>query len=243
VGYADRVVEADAVSLAASLEDSSVSLVWTDPPFGTGNVQRVVSSGHSYSDGSVDDLLGVCGPLADELHRVLRPDGVVAVCLDYRAVHQFYCLMIEHGFFPHGEVVWTFGLGRGASRWWANKHNTVLLFGKGKDRPRFNEEFVPMVTRKSPGKGYFGDKKVSSVWDITMSNTAAERVGYPNQKPESLIDPFVLVHTGPGDLVFDPFGGSGTTAAVAQRLGRSFVTGDINPVAVSTMRKRLGVEE
>jgi DNA modification methylase len=237
----NTVFEGDAVSLASSLPDLSVNLVWTDPPFGTQNVQRVVSSGKSYSDGSVEDLLNVFDPLAKQLFRVLAEDGVVAICLDYRAVHQVYCLMIGEGFFPHGEIVWTFGLGRGASKWWANKHNTVLLFGKSVKRPKFNEDCVPMVDRKSPGKGYFGMKRVSSVWDITMSNTAVERVGYPNQKPESLIEPFVLVHTDLNDVVFDPFGGSGTTAAVAQRLDRLFVTGDVNPVSVATMRKRLKV--
>ncbi len=241
MGLFDSVVECDAVSLLKGIDDGVVRLMWTDPPFGTGDVQRVVSSGLSYRDGGVDDIVGLFGDLMPELWRVLADDGTVAICLDYRAVHQVYCVMVEFGFVPHGEVVWTFGLGRGASSWWANKHNTVLLFGKSVKRPVFREEFVPLVERKSPGKGYVGPKRVSSVWDITLSNTAPERVGYPNQKPESLIAPFVEVHTFEGDVVVDPFGGSGSTAAVAQRLGRRFVTGDVNPVAVAVMRERLGV--
>jgi DNA modification methylase len=235
------VANCDATSLLKRLDNDSVRLVWTDPPFGTGDTQKIVSSGLSYRDGGVGDVLDLFDEMMPELWRVLTEDGTIAVCLDYRAIHQVYCAMISYGFIPHGEIIWTFGLGRGASTWWANKHNTVILFGKSDKRPVFQQEFVPVVERKSPGKGYYGPKKVSSVWDITLSNTAPERVGYPNQKPESLIAPFVEVHTFVGDLVVDPFGGSGSTAAVAQRLGRRFATGDINPVAVDVIRNRLGI--
>lgn len=234
-----RIENVDAVALMRGLPDKSIQLVWTDPPFGTGEVQSVKSSGLTYRDGGLDDLLAVMGPLADEMLRVVKDDGLVAICLDYRAVHEVYCLMKARGFVPRGEIIWTFGLGRGASNWWANKHNTVLMFSTGKTMPKFRQEFVPMVERKSPGKGYFGAKKVSSVWDITLSNTAPERVGYPNQKPLSLIEPFILVHTDEDDLVVDPFGGSGSTAAAALKNGRSFVTGDVNPVAVGVMQNRL----
>jgi site-specific DNA-methyltransferase (adenine-specific) len=232
------IFHGDAVEFLQQLEDGSVQLIWTDPPFGTDMIQRIDSTGKKYRDVSVDAVIDIMRGVASEAIRVLSSSGVLAVCLDYRAVHQVYCALLEAGLHPHGEIVWTFGLGRGATKWWANKHNTILLFSKS-GTPFFDASKVPMVERKWPKKGYEGAKKVASVWDITLSNTHPERVGYPNQKPEALIEPFVLVHTNEGDLVVDPFGGSGTTAAVAKRLGRRYAISDANIEAVKVITARL----
>jgi DNA modification methylase len=228
----------DAVEFLSSLEDDSVQLIWTDPPFGTDSYQVTYSTGKKYRDTNVESVVELLSRVGKQAKRILTNDGVLAICLDYRAVHQTYCALLEQGLVPHGEIIWTFGLGRGATKWWANKHNTIIMFSKS-GTPRFYEDRVPTTYRKAPKRGYEGGKKVTSVWDITLSNTAPERVGYPNQKPEELIKPFVAVHTDEGDLVVDPFGGSGSTAFVANQMGRKYATNDINPVAVEVIKKRL----
>lgn len=229
----------DAVAFMRSLADDSVQLIWTDPPFGTNKHQHIVSSGHRYRDyapvEAVDLIVSTCGEAA----RVLTDSGVMAVCLDYRVVHQVAAKLMDTDLIWQGELIWTFGLGRGASNWWANKHNTILLFSRTNE-PLFQADAVPLVARKAPKPGYADTKKVASVMDITLSNTDSERVGYPSQKPLQLITPFIEVHTRVGDLVVDPFGGSGSTAYAAQLAGRRWATADTNPVAVATMRERLG---
>ena len=72
-----------------------------------------------------------------------------------------------------------------------------------------------------------------------MASTDSERLGYPTQKPEALIERFILASSNPGDLVFDCFAGSGTTQAVAMRLGRRFIGADINLGSIETTTKRL----
>lgn len=84
------------------------------------------------------------------------------------------------------------------------------------------------------------EKKISDVWRIPLINSmSAERIGYPTQKPEILLERVINVSSNPGDLVVDIFGGSGTTAAVAEQLGRRWITGDLGRFAIHTMRKRL----
>ena len=79
-------------------------------------------------------------------------------------------------------------------------------------------------------------------YDISIiKGNAAERLGYDTQKPEKLLARLIEAACPPGGLVADFFGGSGTTAAVAQRTGRRFITGDVGAAAVSVMRARLGV--
>ena len=93
------------------------------------------------------------------------------------------------------------------------------------------------------GRRYYlkGGKPFDSVWDIpSIAPTAAERVGYPTQKPLALLERvIVLATTDPGALVIDPFVGSGTTAVAAQRLGRRFVGGDRSPEAIAVTCERL----
>lgn len=89
------------------------------------------------------------------------------------------------------------------------------------------------------GKDYVAPKRVSSVWTVNMSTTDPQRVGYPNQKPLALIDPFIQVHTDPGELVIDPFAGSGSTSHAALVAGRRTAGADPNPEAVQVANERL----
>jgi DNA modification methylase len=87
-------------------------------------------------------------------------------------------------------------------------------------------------------------RAIDSMWDDVAPLrhvSPAERTGYPTQKPEKLIERVVEATSDPGDLVLDPFGGSGTTALVAARMGRRFITIDASPVAIETTEKRLAL--
>jgi site-specific DNA-methyltransferase (adenine-specific) len=80
---------------------------------------------------------------------------------------------------------------------------------------------------------------MGDVWEIgVIAPVALERTGYPSQKPEALLERLIGALTDPGDLVLDPYAGSGTTLAVAHRMGRRFVGIDASAVAVETMRTR-----
>ena len=84
-------------------------------------------------------------------------------------------------------------------------------------------------------------RPITNLWDDVspVQSQARERVDYPTQKPEALLERIVLASSNPGDLVMDPFGGSGTTAAVAEKLGRRWITCDFGKHAIYTMQKRL----
>ncbi len=76
----------------------------------------------------------------------------------------------------------------------------------------------------------------------TLNHSDRERTGWPSQKPERLVERILSAVTAPGDRVADWFAGSGTTAAVAQRLGRGFITVDQEPAAIELCRSRLGAQ-
>lgn len=232
------IVHGEADAKMKNISDNSVQLIWTDPPFNTNNTQRLLSTGKSYQDKHINYEDMLC-KVFRECHRVLAITGVLCVCLDYREVHTAK-MMLDSIFGKdcfRGEIIWHFELGSISKSWWTNKHNTILTYSKT-DSPLFKFDEVPTTIRKSPKGKYVDPKKVTSVWSFTMSNSDAQRVGYPNQKPIEIIEPFINVHTNPGDLVLDPFGGSGSVGEAARKHGRKFYLIDSNVEAVDVMTKR-----
>lgn len=213
-----------------------VRLLWTDPPYGTGKVQR--QGDHSFADhtdtGYVIDAISGWLP-------AMAIDGTVVVCCDYRLAPELTSAISARGWFYAGEVIWEFGLGRPRETWWPVRHNNLLTFTRLEGSGRFDRSAVPRAKRLAPKPGYPADKPAGSVWEYTMSNTHPQRVGYPNQKPVEIIEPFVLAHTQPGDLVVDPYCGSGSTGVAALRHGRTFVGRDVNADAVALATARLAV--
>lgn len=99
-----------------------------------------------------------------------------------------------------------------------------------------------VYTKDASGKGIYVERTtriMDNVWNIALLHAQAEREDYPTQKPEKLVRRMIAASSNPGDLVLDCFIGSGTTAAVAQRLGRRWIGCDINKGAIQTTAKRL----
>ncbi len=231
---AETVHESDAGDAARQYDGDEINLLWTDPPYGTGKRQTGLTS--SYFDPA--DPRRVCAAFTAWLPN-MSDDGTMAVCCDYRLAPHITYAITDAGWSYRGEVIWEFGLGRPRSSWWPVRHNNILTFTKGAEGGLFDSSAIPRDKRLAPKPGYSDDKPAGSVWRKTMSNTDPERVGYPNQKPLSIVEPFVLAHTFPGDLVADPFMGSGTTGVAAIANGRRFYGCDQNPQAVKATRNRL----
>jgi site-specific DNA-methyltransferase (adenine-specific)/adenine-specific DNA-methyltransferase len=141
----------------------------------------------------------------------------------------------------------------------ASNHDVLFYYGKNKKNRTYNQLYIPKSEKSSAqGKSWISviDENgirhsimtdeptkgvpMPDVWDISMINPVAnERLGYATQKPEALLERIIKASSNEGDLVCDFFGGSGTTAAVAEKLGRRWITCDIGKPASLIMRKRL----
>lgn len=156
------------------------------------------------------------------------------------------------------EIIWYYRRWNIAGSSFATNHDTILYYGKNKSNRVYNQLYIPKSEKSSaqgkswrsvidengvrhsimtdePTKGV----PMPDVWDISMINPVAkERIGYATQKPEALLERIIKVSSNEGDLVCDFFGGSGTTAAVAEKLGRRWITCDIGKPASLVMRKR-----
>ena len=266
------ILEADNLEVLAAVPDGVVDLAYADPPFATGTTQRLVSirTGQgtqtrrgfrdreveweavgdlSWDDGlPLDQHLAALAARVREVRRVLAPDGSFYLHVDWRTVHHVR-LLLDEVFGAErflNELVWAYDYGGRARDRWPRKHDTILWYAKG-DRWRFEREAIDRIPYLAPG--LVGPEKASrgklptDVWWMTIVPPASkERTGYPTQKPVRLLERIVAASSRPGDLVLDPYAGSGTTGVAAARLGRRWLLVDRNPQAVDIARRRLAAE-
>ena len=193
------------------------------------------------------------------IRELLADDGSLYLHCDHR-LNAYLRLLLDEVFGPDrfvNELVWHYGLGNpGGARSFARKHDTILLYAKT-DRYRFNR-LRGDVTRAMANKyrhedehGRYmlaygrkyrlkGGKPFDSVWEIpSLAATDRRRLGFPTQKPETLLERIVLASSEPGHLVADFCCGCGTLPVVAARLGRRWLGCDSSAVAIHLARKRL----
>ncbi|HET9622301.1 MAG TPA: site-specific DNA-methyltransferase [Kofleriaceae bacterium] len=258
----DLLVEGDALDELTALADGALDAIYVDPPFGTGAIRR--GRGHTYADRADDPEPFVAWllPYLEHSRRALAPAGSLFVHLDYRTVH--YVKIALDRLFGRGqfvnEIVWCYAVGGKSRRGFGRKHDTILWYARGPEWafypdavrvPRRGGSHMRLVdgvqekTDRKTGRIYrypVAAGKVPEDWwtDIeTLNHSDRERTGWPSQKPTRLIERILHAVTAPGDRVADWFAGSGTTAAVAQRLGRGFITVDQEPAAITLCRTRL----
>ena len=266
------VIEADNLDALAALPDGVVDLAYADPPFATGTTQRLVSirTGQgtqtrrgfrdqevtfeavkdlSWDDGlPLDQHLAALEARIREVHRVLAPHGSLYLHVDWRTVHHVR-LLLDDLFGPErflNELVWAYDYGGRARDRWPRKHDTILWYAKG-ERWLFDREAIDRIPYLAPGlvgpeKAARGKLPTDVWWMTIVPPASAERTGYPTQKPVRLLERIVAASSRPGDLVLDPFAGSGTTGVAAARLGRRWLLVDRNPEAVAIAMARLEAE-
>ena len=184
-----------------------------------------------------------------EVRRVLQGDGSVFLHCDFTASHYLKTLLDmvfgQERFL--NELVWCYSGGNNATRYYPRKHDTIFWYSKGEEYifdPKdikvpasiWHREAIKKDTKgwyiMVKGKRYYTDryKIPEDYWtDINFLRAFdKERVGYPTQKPVRLLKRIIQAHTQPGDLVLDPFCGSGTTCIAAELLGREWIGIDRN---------------
>ena len=245
-----------------------VDLIYIDPPFDSKadyrndimlpgiDIQQkpTVIEQFAYADtweeGTISYLKMLC-PRLILIRELLSNNGCLYVHIDWH-VASYVKVLLDEIFGKEkfiNEIIWYYKNASRGKQKLANSHDNIYWYKKG-DNYKFNlnEVLVPFesgMTEWRYSQGGQKDKEMPKGKTpddvITLSSLNAmskERVGYGTQKPEELIEKFIKASSNGGDLVCDFFGGSGTTAAVAERLGRRWITCDIGKPASLVMRKR-----
>ena len=230
--HRNTIIEGDCIDVLSRLPDASVDLIFADPPYNLQLGGGLTRPDQSEVDGVNDDWdrfdsfdaydlfthqwLGEC-------HRVLKPDGAIWVIGSYHNIFRVGTVLQDAGFWIQNDVIWLKSnpMPNFKGTRFQNAHETLIWAGKSeKSKVTFNYDAL---------KTFNDDKQMRSDWTIPLC-TGTERLkdgsgrkAHPTQKPEALLRRILLATSNPGDLVLDPFSGTGTTAAVAKALGRDYI--------------------
>lgn len=248
-----------------------IRLVYIDPPFAT-KQDFSNKDAKAYSDKLAGaEFLEWLRKRLILLREVLSDDGSIYVHLDWHKAHYIKILMDEilgEGNFKN-EIIWHYDIGTAPKKDFKRKHDSILRYTKTnnyiyntvtippKNLKRYDktdEDGRIYMVRGDSGKRVYADEgqPEDDVWTFyksdelrSLNSMSNERrsIKYPTQKPEKLIERIVKASSNEGDLVLDCFGGSGTTAAVAEKLGRRWITVDAGKLSIYTIQKRIiGIE-
>ena len=228
-------------------------LLFADPPYNLSKnfgTEKFKKTSYDEYESWLDSWLSLCVPL-------LKPTASIYICGDWRSSSAIQRVGSKH-FKLQNRITWEREKGRGAKRNWKNSAEDIWFFTMSDDFT-FNLDDVkirrkvlaPYTKNGEPkdweksGEGNFRDTHPSNIWtDICVPFwSMPENTDHPTQKPEKLLAKIILASTKPGDLILDPFAGSGTTAVVAKKLGRDFVAIESDENYCLLAQKRLEMAE
>jgi len=224
-------------------------VVETGPP----RVSQVMQAFRTFlGESDMMAYLAMMAPRLVELRRVLKPAGSIYLHCDPTASHYLKMLM-DAVFGPknfQNEIAWCYKTGGATKRRFARKHDTLLFYGREAAKTLFNpqKEKSYMMHKYGFKKSDFQEDEIGQYswvimkdwWEIPAVGSAdRQRLGYPTQKPELLIERIITASSKEKQIVLDPFCGCGTTIAVAQKLNRYWIGIDITHLAVALMKHRL----
>lgn len=233
-GHLDRTFLGDCQEVAPRLPKSFADLLFLDPPY---NMDKRFAH-TKFNKRPVEDYTVWLGQVLDCLLPTLKPTGSAYVCGDWLTSASIFTAVSER-MHVRNRITWEREKGRGAKANWKNSSEDIWFCTASHDYT-FNVEAVKLRRKviapyrdedgeprdwKETAHGNFRDTHPSNLWtDITVPFwSMPENTDHPTQKSEKLLAKLILASTNPGDVVFDPFLGSGTASVVARKLGRHYV--------------------
>src|ERR1700756_4870674 len=228
----DCILAGDCIQRMQELPAACADMIFADPPY---NLQ-LEGDLHRPNNSRVDGVEEAWDRFADfatydrfsadwlpAARRLLKPDGTLWVIGSYHSIFRVGSKLQDLGFWILNDVVWrkTNPMPNFRGRRFTNAHETMIWCARGREsRYRFNYEAM---------KSLNDDLQMRSDWLLPICNggerlkDADGKKAHPTQKPEALLHRVILAATQPGDIILDPFFGTGTTGAAAKRLGRKFI--------------------
>lgn len=247
--YINSTIIGDSFEVLEKIENNSIDLIIVDPPYNL----RKNYHGNIFTVQSEENYKEYTKKWIEKLKHKLKENGSIYVCCDWKS-SMIIGPILSEDFVIRNRITWQREKGRGTKNNWKNSMEDIWFATKSDDYT-FNVENVKkrkkvIAPYKEKGKArdwvQVNDKKYrdtypSNFWDdITIPFwSMSENTAHPTQKPEKLIAKLILASSNEGDLILDPFLGSGTTAVVCEKLNRKYIGIEQNELYIAWAQKRL----
>lgn len=240
----------DSIKILKKMKEKSVNLIFADAPYGIG---KNFGNDSDVWD-SVEEYISWCKQWIDECMRVLKDDGTMYLMTATQ--HMPYLdIFVSKKYNVLCRIVWTYdSSGVQSKKMYGSLYEPILMINKSqKAKYTFNHNDILVEAktgakrklidyRKNPPQPYNTEKVPGNVWDFSRVRFKMnEYENHPTQKPEALLDRIIKASSNVGDIVLDPFAGSYTTSAVANKLGRNAIGIELNPEYFEMGIRRTGI--
>ncbi len=242
-----KLLQGDCLELIPKLKKESVTTIFADPPYNLSNGGITCKAGKmvSVNKGDWDKSNGLeedykfTYEWIKRCKEILKPNGTIWISGTPHNIYQVGYALQSLGFHILNEITWfkPNAPPNLACRCFAHAHETIIWAKKSKKaKHKFNYQLMKKWSDKISNSG----KQMRSVWNIPLTPRYEKKHGkHPTQKPEELLRRIIASSSDEGDLILDPFNGSGTTGAVAHKLGRKYIGIEMDDKFLELTKKRI----
>ncbi len=244
------IILGDSMDVLKQMKSNSVDLIFADPPYNIGKDFGVNKDKWE----NVDLYISWCKSWIDECMRILKENGTMyfMTATQHMPYLDVYCM---EKYNVLSRIIWSYdSSGVQSKKIYGSLYEPIIMINKSANRPytfNYNDILVEAKTgsqrklidyRKTPPQPYNTQKVPGNVWDFSRVRFKMDEYeNHPTQKPEALLERIILASSNVGDVVLDPFGGTFTTLAVANRLNRYGIGIEINPEYYEIGLRRLNI--
>ena len=236
----NKIYLGDCLKVMKKFPDESIDLVFADPPFNIGIKYDKYNDNLSY-----EEYYDWSKKWINECYRLLKNNGSIYIAIGDEFAAEINLILKQTNFFFRNWIIWYYTFGQNQRKKFNRSHTHLLYFSKDKDNFTFNDDSVRVPSARQTT---YNDKRANpkgklpdDVWKFSrVCGTFKERIGkHPCQMPESVLERIIKVSSNEGNLILDPFAGTGTTAVVASKFRRNYITIEISEEYYKIAKDRL----
>ena len=237
--FVNKIICGDCIKIMNTMPEKSVDLIFADPPYNIGLKYDNHKDNMPYEEYVNWTEKWIAAAL-----RVLKENGSIYIAIGDEYAAEVVMILKKKGLYMRNWIIWHYTFGQNQRKKFSRSHTHILYFTKHPTEFIFNADNIRVRSVRQE----IGDKRANpkgkipdDVWKISrVAGTFKERVkNFPCQMPLALLERVIKASSNVGDIVLDPFIGSGTTAVACKKLGRNYIGIDISPNYVKNVENRL----
>lgn len=230
----NSIILGDSIKVMTDMKENSVDLIVADPPYNVGK-----DYGNNSDKQGKDEYLKFSKNWMTEATRILKSTGTLYVFGGQKYIAYLYMILEKMGLENNGWVVWHYTQGAGRTKGYSSRHDDILIFTKSKNYT-FNLDNIRIPQKYYRKANNMRGANPGNVWSLPhVHYSEKDRTIHPTQKPHALYERMILASSNKGDLVLDPFAGSGSALVVSKMTGRNFIGIEIEPKYVDLCNAEL----